>query len=183
MPVRVTNETDVRRAAARRTAAQLVCAIAAIGLSCDGSVCPPITSSGAITPPSPVLQPRYVLADVGGVALPVTIASGGGVRVRLLADTLTFVGAGTPPDASGTYVETRVVGTQQGAAPEDVARVVSAPRSWRQSATYAALELTAFVGFDGAPGTATMYLGNSASAAGPALIVSAANVSHRFEPR
>jgi hypothetical protein len=131
--------------------------------------------------PTPVLRPRYVLTSVNGTALPFTI-TGGPTRVRLLADTLVFSGAGEPPAVSGTYVEVRTIGTTQGTGAEVVTTTTSPPKSWRRGTVYAQLLLAGFLGVSDAGAEAQMQL---AGAGQPATFSNLFSVrgSYTFEPR
>jgi hypothetical protein len=178
MPIRIERDGDLERWHARRAAAYVACVAVAAGLSCAGD-CPPTTSpSNDTTPPLPVLQQRYVLTQVNGQPLPYVISSGA-TTTRLVADTLTFTGAGSPPAASGTFTETRVVGTQQGAASETVARS-STDGTWARATNYATLELTRFVGA-GEGAAAQMFLANASNPGGTAGVF--ARVSYTYTPR
>ena len=119
MPVRLGDAADLERWHARRVVPSLLCAIVAAGLSCQGD-CPPSTTS---TGTALTVHARYVLARFGGQPLPATLADAGGIRVRLLADTLLFPGAGTA--SAGTYSEIVVLGTARGTAAETSARTTS----------------------------------------------------------
>jgi hypothetical protein len=157
----------------------LACAVSVLGISCAGdcwSSTEPI--DGVPGAPTPTLRPRYVLTSVNGVALPFTISSGA-TRVRLLADTLVFTGAGTPPTETGTYVEVRTIGTTQGTGAEVVTRTTSPARPWRRGQLYAQLLLEEFVGLSTVGAQAQMQLGNPALSSN----LFAPGGSYTFEPR
>lgn len=176
-----------RPRARRRTRALLplaACALSVAAISCVGD-CWPNTSPRVDVPPgpTPLLAARYVATFVNGAALPYTISgAAGGSRVRLLADTLLFTGAGTPPAASGTYVEIRVLGTTQGTGPEVVTATTSSARAWRRGTAYALLLLDDFAGLATAGAQASMYLANERSPSAPASVIGT-NASFTFEPR
>jgi hypothetical protein len=165
----------------RGRAPLFACAIAVFALSCEGDCW---SSTSPVDPPDtplPVLQPRYVLAGVNGSTLPYTVPGSSAPRVRLIADTLLFTGAATPPGESGTYVEARTVGTQQGTAAEVVTTTRSSPRVWRRGPAYAQLLLEGFEGI-GSATTLTMQLANALA---PTISVSAFGPmgSYTFDPR
>ena len=148
---------DDRRA--RRRAPLVACALAVAALSCEGDCWPSTSPVDQPDAPTPVLQPRYVLSGVNGSPVPYVVPGSSAPRVRLIADTLLFTGAGTPPAVSGTYVEVRTVGTQQGTAAEVVTTTRSSPRTWRRGSSYAQLLLEGFEGV-GSASTVTMQLSN-----------------------
>jgi hypothetical protein len=169
----------------RRSAAAplLACALSVAAVSCEGDCWG--SSTGPIDPPDtplPVLQPRYVLAGVNGSALPFVI-SAGPPRVRLIADTLVFTGAGTPPPVSGTYVEIRVVGTTPaGGGAEVVTRTTSPARVWRRGTTYGQLLLDEFVGIASSGAQVQMQLATALFPAGSSNLFGPLG-SYTFEPR
>lgn len=173
-----------RRRRARALGPLLVSGLAVGALSCDGlcSLGEGEVISGPVGP-TPTLQPRYVLTSLNGTTLPYTIAPGVLPRVRLLADTLVFSGAGTPPATNGTYVEVRTIGTQQQAGgPEVVSTTTSSPRRWTRGTTYALLLLEELVGVNTGPAQAQMYLGN-VTAPDASVQVFGPLGSYQFTPR
>lgn len=166
----------------RAVAPLLACGASAFAISCAGdcwSSTEPIGTPPAL--PTPTLHQRYVLTSLNGTPLPFTIAPGP-PRVRLLADTLVFTGAGTPPARSGTYVEVRTIGTQQGSAAEVVTTTSSPARPWRRGATYAQLLLDGFVGVAEPGAEAQMQLGNASFPTQSSNLFSVRG-SYTFEPR
>jgi hypothetical protein len=114
---------------ARALIPALLCAVGGGALSCFGD-CPPNTEP-VTPPPRAPLRPRYVLVTAGGRAIPAVLAEGGGMRVRLLADTLLFtIGADS---TRGTYTETVVLGVLDGSGAERVSRTVSPSGNWTRT--------------------------------------------------